>query len=85
MKGFMVVFLAFLLSGCVSQSNSSAPMPISVAGESIEPNAVICKMEKPTGSNRPTRVCRAVRGALDDEQTKRDMQVLQRQSEQLIR
>jgi len=83
MKELSAVFLALVVSGCVSQSYSSAPMPASVAGESSEPNAVICRMEKPTGSNRPVKVCRPAYGPLDDEQTTRDMRVLQRQSELL--
>lgn len=83
MKGLIVVFLTLLASGCASQSYSSEPTPVSVAGESIDPNAVVCRMEKPTGSNRPVKVCRPAPGALDDEQTMRDMRFLQRQSEQL--
>jgi PBP1b-binding outer membrane lipoprotein LpoB len=83
MKRITVFFLALILSGCASQSSPTEPMAVSVAGETIEQNAVICKMEKPTGSNRPVKVCRPAPGALDEEQTKRDMRVLQRQSELL--
>jgi len=83
MKNLIAVLLAFIVSACVSQSYSSAPMPASVASATAEPSEVICKMEKPTGSNRPVRVCRAAPGALDDEQTLREMRVLQRQSELL--
>ena len=87
MKGLLAIFLALVGTGCVSQSYSPAPepaqAPLSVASESDVPNPVVCRMEKPTGSNRPVRVCRAAPGALDDEETVRDMRVLQRQSELL--
>jgi len=88
MKGLSALILTLVVSGCASQSYSHAPIPVaaadeSAADESVGSNAVICKMEKPTGSNRPVRVCRAEPGPLDDEQTERDLRALQRQSELL--
>jgi hypothetical protein len=81
MKASVVVILSLIVSACVVQSNSPTPVPASVVGAPAEPQAVVCKKEKPTGSNRPVRVCRAVAGVLDREQTERGMRVLQRQSE----
>lgn len=73
MKSVVVVILGLVASGCVANSYSPP-----LAAENA---AVVCKKEKPTGSNRPVEVCRAVAGVLDKEGTKRDMSVLQRQSE----
>ncbi len=75
MKASLVVILSFIAGGCVV--NPHAPVPTAANAE------VVCKKEKPTGSNRPVTVCRPVSGALDQEDTKRDMGVLQRQSEKL--
>ena len=73
MKATLIVIVGLALSGCVTNSNSPAY---------AEANAdVVCRMEKPTGSNRPVKVCRAVGDAIDQENTKRDMGVLQRQSD----
>jgi hypothetical protein len=83
MKELIAVFLTLVVSGCAGQPYSPAPMPVGVAGEPNEPNEVVCRMERPTGSNRPVKVCRAASGPLDDEQTTRDMRVLQRQTELL--
>lgn len=79
MKPSVVIILSVIVSGCVAQSNSLTSAPES--GAAAEQPAVVCKKEKPTGSNRPVKVCRAVAGVLDKEQTDRDMRVLQRQSD----
>ena len=73
MKASVIVILGFVVSGCVASPHTM------VAAETDE--QVVCKMEKPTGSNRPVKICRPVGGVLDQEETKRDMGVLQRQSE----
>ncbi|MCH9694123.1 MAG: hypothetical protein K0U72_06400 [Gammaproteobacteria bacterium] len=73
MKAAAVIFLGFVLSGCVTSSVEPA-----LAADNRQ---VVCKMEKPTGSNRPVKVCRVAADALDHENTKRDMGVLQRQSD----
>ena len=80
MRACVIVILCFIVSACVT-SPLYEPLSV-VAGEQQE---IICKKEKPTGSNRPVTVCRAAPGILDKEATQRDMKVLQRQSEQLNR
>ncbi len=78
MKACLVIALGLIVSGCVS-----SPVPPSVDAVAAEREAVVCKKERPTGSNRPVKVCRSVPGALEQEDTERDMRVLQRQSEML--
>lgn len=77
MKNFVIVIMILIVSGCVVKPPLDGPI---VAREE---QRVICKKEKPTGSNRPVKVCRAAPGVLDREDTERDMRVIQRQSEQL--
>jgi len=77
MKVSAIVILSLIVSGCVTKPNLAAPIVAS------EEQRVICQKEKPTGSNRLVKVCRAVPGVLDREDTERDMRVIQRQSEQL--
>jgi len=77
MKASVIVFLSLIVSGCAVEPDLTAPIVAST------PQTVICKMEKPTGSNRPVKVCRAAPGELDREEAKRDMRIIQRQSEQL--
>lgn len=76
MKESSIIFLSLIVSGCAVEPDLTAPIVASA------PQTVICKMEKPTGSNRPVKVCRPAPGQLDRENTKRDMRVIQRQSEQ---
>lgn len=83
-RASLVVILSLTVSACVGQSKSPAPDPTNLVGDAPEQQAVICKKEKPTGSNRPVTVCRPVPGVLDREQAKRDARVLQRQSEILL-
>ena len=80
MKATVVLILSLIASGCAVQSHSPTPVA-SVDGVPAEPQSVVCEMEKPTGSNRPVKVCRAVDGILDREDTVRDMRKIQRQSE----
>jgi len=83
MKSPVFLTLGLILSGCIAQP----PTPEAIAAAPLEDPGdepqIVCKKEKPTGSNRPVTVCREVRGILDNEETRRDMRVLQRQSEQL--
>jgi hypothetical protein len=74
MKGFVVVVLSLIVSGCAASPYSPAVTTADVP--------VICKKEKPTGSNLRVTVCRPVRGVLEREDTVRDMRVLKRQTEQ---
>jgi hypothetical protein len=74
MKGFVVVVLSLIVSGCAASPYSPVATTADVP--------VICKKEKPTGSNRPVTVCRPVPGVLEREDTTRDMRILQRQTEQ---
>ena len=78
MKAPTVVVLGLFLSGCATANHTLQPVAANMPGE---PQAVICKKEKPTGSNRPVTVCRPAQGTLDRESTTRDMKVLQRQSD----
>ena len=73
MNAPVIVVLSLFVCGCAVNPHSMVAMETDAQ--------VVCKMEKPTGSNRPVKTCRPVSGALDDEETKRDMGVLQRQSE----
>ena len=82
MRAPFSLFLGLVLSGCVFQPKT----PEQIAAEPFRPveePQVVCRKEKPTGSNRPVTVCREVPTAIDREDTKRDMNVLQRQSEQI--
>lgn len=83
MKASVVFFLGLVASGCAVQPETPEAIAAAPFKPAVEPPQIICKKEKPTGSNRPVTVCREVASALDQEQTKRDMRVLQRQSEQL--
>jgi hypothetical protein len=80
MKGPVLLFLGLVLSGCVLQP----PTPEEIAARpfnAIEEPAVVCRKEKPTGSNRVMMVCRDVPNAEDQMHTKRTMQRMKRQSE----
>lgn len=78
MKTLTIVLLTIVVSGCAANQYS---IPVA----SAEDAQVVCKKEKPTGSNRPVKVCRPVSDAIDQEETKRDMRVLQNQSEMINR
>jgi len=82
MRAPVFLFLSLVLSGCVFQPKTPAEIAAAPFRPVEEPQ-VVCRKEKPTGSNRPVTVCREVQDAVDREHTKRDMQVLQRQSEVL--
>lgn len=83
MKVPVVFFLGLIVSGCAAQPETPESVAAAPLGDApVEPR-IVCKKEKPTGSNRPVTVCRQVAGAFDEEQTKRDMRVLQRQADQL--
>lgn len=71
----LIVILSFIVSGCAAN-------PYSMAAATTD-EQVVCKREKPTGSNRPVKICRPVDEALDREDTVRDMRVIQQQSERL--
>jgi hypothetical protein len=80
MKRPILLSLGLVLSGCFLQP----PTPEEIAARpfnSFEEPAVVCRKEKPTGSNRVVMVCREVPNAEDQLQTKRTMQRLKRQSE----
>lgn len=67
-------------SGCIVQPKT--PQAIAAAPfDSFEEPVIVCRKEKPTGSNRKVTVCREVQSALDQQQTKRAMRSLQRESE----
>ena len=83
MRALFVIFLGLVVSGCAAQPETPEAVAAAPIADSVEAPRIVCKKEKPTGSNRPVKVCREVGDALDQEQTRRDMRVLQRQSEQL--
>ena len=69
-----------VVSGCTAQPKT--PQAIAAAPfDSFEEPLVVCRMEKPTGSNRKVNVCREVPSAVDQQQTRRTMRRLKRQSE----
>ena len=83
MKIPVVIFLGLIVSGCAAQPETPESVAAAPIGDApVEPR-IVCKKEKPTGSNRPVTVCRQVAGAFDEEQTKRDMRVLRQQADQL--
>ncbi len=69
------------MSGCAVQPDSPEAIAAAPFDGPVQQPKVVCKMEKPTGSNRPVQVCREVASALDRELTRRDMDLLQRQTE----
>lgn len=83
MRAAVVFLVSLIVSGCAGQPDSPEAIAAAAFEDPVEPREVVCKKEKKTGSNRTVRVCREVPGVLDREQTRRDMSVLQRQSEQL--
>ena len=83
MRTPVAIFLSLVLGGCVAQPETPETIAAAPFDGSVEPPQIVCKKEKPTGSNRPVTVCREVAGPLDREQTRHDMSVLQRQSEQV--
>ncbi len=80
MKATFVIFTGLILTGCALQAPTPEEIAAAPFNDAVEPQ-IVCKMEKPTGSNRPVQVCREVPSALDREQTRRDMGVLKRQTE----
>jgi len=83
MRTPVVIFLGLVVSGCVAQPETPESIAAAPFDGPVEPPQIVCKKEKPTGSNRAVTVCREVPGVLDRERTRRDMSVLQRQSEQV--
>lgn len=83
MRAPIVLFLGLLVSGCAAQPESPEAVAAAPFEDAPEAPRIVCKKEKPTGSNRPVTVCRQVAGAIDHEQARRDMGVLQRQADQL--
>lgn len=80
MRVSVVVFLSLVVSACVVNPHPAEPFAANVA-QTNEEGSVVCKLEKPTGSNRPVRVCRAVQGSLEREETQREIRHIHEQSE----
>lgn len=78
------LLLTILTSGCVFQPPTTQQIAAAPFSAATEPE-IICRKEKPTGSNRKVTVCREVLSADDQEQTRQTMKRLQRQSEGAIR
>lgn len=85
MRTPVVVFLGLVVSGCAAQPETPESVAAAPIGTAAEAPRIVCKKEKPTGSNRPVTVCREVLGALDQEQSRHDLRTLQRQSDALKR
>tara|TARA_R110002073_G_scaffold4917_9_gene31063 strand:- start:12922 stop:13173 length:252 start_codon:yes stop_codon:yes gene_type:complete len=56
MKTLLLISLTLVLTGCISTEHSSE----SSRALAANPDGLICKTEKPTGSHRPVKVCRTV-------------------------
>jgi hypothetical protein len=83
MRAPVLLSLSLIVSGCIAQPQPPEAVAAAPFDGTVEPPQIVCRKEKPTGSNRPVTVCREVQSALDRENTRRDMNVLQRQSELL--
>ncbi len=81
MRAIVVFSLGLFMSGCAVQPDSPEAIAAAPLDGPAQPAKIVCKMEKPTGSNRRVQVCREVPGKLDRELTRRDMDLLQRQTE----
>ena len=78
----LVVFsLGLFLSGCVAQPEAPEAVAAAPSDGPAQQPRIVCRKEKPTGSNRPVNVCREVSSAVDREYTRKDMDMLQRQTE----
>ena len=76
----VVVFLSAILSACVVNPHPPERLAANVTERSAD-GSVVCKLEKPTGSNRPVRVCRLVAGSMEREETQRKIRHIHEQSE----
>ena len=83
MRIAVVLILGLAISGCASQPKTAEEIAAEALASSGDDPKIVCKKEKPTGSNRPVTVCREVSSALDRENTRKDLDVLQRQADQL--
>ena len=79
MRTLFITAVALIVCGCAAQDET--PSASALLSASDEEPKMICTREKPTGSNRLRKVCRPAGDAIDEENTRRDMQILQRQSE----
>lgn len=80
MKALIPVAL-LLVAGCAAQPEEPPTASALLSVPDRPDPQIVCTREKPTGSNRTVKVCREVGDAIDNENTRRDMQKLQRQSE----
>ena len=83
MRGAIVLLFGLIASGCATQPESAEEIAAQALASTGEDPRIVCKKEKPTGSNRPIKVCRQVSDPIDREHVRRDMGVLQRQTEAL--
>lgn len=82
MRTPIIAALTLIVSGCATQTDPDEPATASelMSAADDEPK-IVCTREKKTGSNRLVKICREVANEVDRENTRRDMQVLQRQSD----
>lgn len=83
MRIAVVAVLGLAVSSCASQPKTAEEIAAETLASTGEDPRIVCKKEKPTGSNRPIKVCRQVSDPIDKEHVRRDMGVLQRQTEAL--
>ena len=81
MRAFVALSLGLFMSGCAVQPETPEAIAAAPLDSPAAAPRIVCKKEKPTGSNRPVNVCREVPNAVDREHTRHDMDVLQRQTE----
>ena len=82
MRAPVLLISSLVVSGCIAQPQTPEAIAAAPFDTESEPQ-IVCRKEKPTGSNRPVTVCREVASALDRENTRKDLDVLQRQADQL--
>ncbi|MEL7186454.1 MAG: hypothetical protein AAFN50_08490 [Pseudomonadota bacterium] len=82
MKTPLFAALTLIACGCATQTDPDEAVTASelIKAADDEPR-IVCTREKRTGSNRLVKVCREVANEVDRENTRRDMQVLKRQSD----
>ena len=81
MKLTAILLLGLLAAGCVTDERASGTAGVQIVNVDGQPVEVVCRREKPTGSNRPVKVCRRVATTLEREKAKRDVRAMQRQND----
>ncbi len=80
MRALSILPMGLILSGCIVQPQTPEQIAALPFDSSPEPQ-VVCRREKPTGSNRVQTICRRVLTTEEEARTLNDMRRMQRQSE----